>query len=64
MIAVENTRDRAPASARKKSRLWLWFLAAFLVQAAAWTAWIVIASHHRVEEVPLAPRLTSMAGHG
>jgi len=37
----------------KASRLWLWFLAAFVWQAAVWTAWIVIASHHRVTEVPL-----------
>jgi hypothetical protein len=35
------------------SRLWLWFVAAFLIQCAAWTTWFVIASHHRVEEVPL-----------
>ena len=39
--------------APKPSRLWLWFLAAFVWQAAVWTAWIVIASHHRVTEVPL-----------
>jgi hypothetical protein len=39
----------------KKSKLWFWFIAAFLVQAAMWTTWLVIASHHRVEEVPLAP---------
>lgn len=41
---------------RKPSRLWLWFVAAFLVQLAAWTTWILIASHHRVQEVPLATR--------
>jgi len=40
--------------ARKSSKLWLWFVAAFLVQAAAWTAWFVIASQHKVQEVPLA----------
>lgn len=38
----------------KPSRLWLWVVAAFLLQAAAWTAWLVIASKHRVQEVPLA----------
>lgn len=36
-----------------KSRLWMWFVAAFMLQAAAWTTWFVIASHHRVAEVPL-----------
>jgi hypothetical protein len=34
--------------------LWLWFVAAFVIQAAAWTAWFVIASHNKVQEVPLA----------
>jgi hypothetical protein len=36
-----------------RSKLWLWFVAAFLVQAAAWTAWFVIAAQHKVQEVPL-----------
>jgi len=39
----------------KPSRLWFWFIAAFCVQAAAWTAWLVIAAHHRVQEIPLIP---------
>jgi hypothetical protein len=39
---------------RKGSRLWFWVLAAFAVQASAWTAWFVVASHHHVAEVPLA----------
>ena len=39
--------------AEKKSRLWIWFVAAFALQLAAWTAWFVIASHNRVAEVPL-----------
>lgn len=38
----------------KPSRLWLWVVAAFLLQGAAWTVWLVIASKHRVQEVPLA----------
>jgi len=38
---------------RKGSRLWLWFLAAFAVQAAAWTTWFAIAARHPVEEVPV-----------
>jgi hypothetical protein len=43
-----------PAPTRR-SKLWLWFVAAFLVQAVVWTTWLTIASHHRVQEVPLAP---------
>ena len=39
---------------KMKSRLWLWFVAAFLLQLGVWTAWITIASHHQVAEVPLA----------
>jgi hypothetical protein len=41
------------SAAAEKSRLWLWFVAAFLIQAAAWTTWFVIASQHKVAEVPL-----------
>ena len=41
-------------SARGGSKLWLWFVAAFALQGAAWTAWFVIALHYKVEEVPLA----------
>jgi len=36
-----------------RSKVWLWFVGAFLIQAAAWTAWFVIASQHKVQEVPL-----------
>lgn len=36
------------------SRLWLWILVAFLVQLAAWGAWLYVASTHQVAEVPLA----------
>ncbi len=37
----------------KPSRLWLWFVAAFVLQAMAWTAWFVIAAQNKVQEVPL-----------
>lgn len=37
----------------KPSRLWLWFVAIFALQLAAWTTWIIIASQHKVAEVPL-----------
>jgi hypothetical protein len=42
--------------ATQPSRLWLWFVAAFLIQAAAWTIWFTIASQHRIEEVQLVTR--------
>jgi hypothetical protein len=38
----------------RPSRLWLWIVVAFVIQAAAWTAWFMIASENRVAEVPLA----------
>ncbi len=41
------------APSGRPSRLWLWFVAAFALQAAAWTAWFVIASKNKVQEVPL-----------
>jgi heme/copper-type cytochrome/quinol oxidase subunit 2 len=40
-------------SEAKPSRLWWWFVAAFILQALAWTAWFIIAAHNRVAEVPL-----------
>ena len=36
------------------SRLWLWIVAAFALQGAVWTAWLIFAAHHKIEEVPLA----------
>ena len=39
---------------RRMPRPWLWVIAAFMLQAVAWTAWFVIASQHKVQEVPLA----------
>lgn len=47
------SRQAGTPAAAPKSRLWLWFVAAFVIQAAAWTAWFVIASQHKVQEVPL-----------
>jgi len=38
----------------RSSRLWLWIVVAFVIQAAAWTTWFTIAAQHRVAEVPLA----------
>lgn len=42
------------SAAARPSRLWLWFVAAFLIQGAAWTTWFVIAAHNKIQEVPLA----------
>ena len=49
MTALPHSRPEPPA----RSRLWLWFIAAFALQLAAWTTWFAIASHHKVQEVPL-----------
>ena len=38
------------------SRAWWLIVAALLLQLAVWTVWLVIASHHKVAEVPLAPQ--------
>uniref|UniRef100_UPI0039C909AE hypothetical protein n=1 Tax=Horticoccus sp. 23ND18S-11 TaxID=3391832 RepID=UPI0039C909AE len=46
----------AAAEPAPRSRLWLWFVALFVVQLGVWTAWIIIASNHRVAEVPLVHR--------
>jgi len=43
-----------PPGQTRASRLWLWIVVAFVIQAAAWTTWFTIASQHRVAEVPLA----------
>lgn len=45
--------DPVAEAQTKPSRLWIWVLVVFAVQLAVWTTWIVIAAHHRVEEVPL-----------
>jgi hypothetical protein len=50
---LENAQAET-ASPVPKSRLWLWFVAAFALQAAAWATWFTIASQHKVREVPLA----------
>lgn len=45
--------------AKKKSYLWLWFLAAFVLQLGAWTAWFTIAAKHKVAEVPLVGAISN-----
>ncbi len=54
MSTAKITIDAPGAARRVPSRLWLWFLVAFILQASVWTAWLVIASRHPVREVPLA----------
>lgn len=53
MDASDARTQPSRASAPKPSRLWLWVVAAFALQVAAWTAWFVIAARHKVQEVPL-----------
>jgi hypothetical protein len=47
------TRRADTSLTPRPSRLWLWVVAAFALQAAAWTTWFILAAHHRVAEVPL-----------
>jgi hypothetical protein len=49
--AAEGRSKTCPTS--KPSRLWLWIVAAFVLQGLAWAAWFTIASLHPVEEVPV-----------
>ena len=49
---IEETNVVRPTAA-KGSHLWLWFVTAFIIQGVAWATWVVIASHHKVQEVPL-----------
>ena len=43
-----------PPAKNRPSWLWLWFVAAFVLQAAAWAAWFMIAAQNQVPDVPLA----------
>ena len=40
----------------RRSKIWFWVVAAFVVQIIAWAVWLTIASKHRVADVPLATR--------
>ncbi len=42
-----------PGGQRRPSRLWLWFVAAFVVQILVWAAWLTIAARNPVATVPL-----------
>lgn len=49
----------SPTEPARKSRLWLWFVLAFILQLGAWVAWFTIANQHRVATVPLVTTETS-----
>lgn len=49
-----STDPQTDSKTHRPSRLWLWIVAAFVLQAMAWTAWFVIAARNPVQEVPLA----------
>ena len=46
--------ENATTTTPRKSKLWVWVIVAFLVQASVWAGWIRYAAQHRVAEVPLA----------
>ncbi|HUG10863.1 MAG TPA: hypothetical protein VMM36_07605 [Opitutaceae bacterium] len=51
---TDNTEGRSKTGPTSKpSRLWLWIVAAFVIQALAWAAWFTIAARYPVEEVPV-----------
>lgn len=65
MNTPESTTDPAPSATHpvacesgraRPSRVWLWVIAVIALQLVAWGVWLVIASQHRVAEVPLATR--------
>ena len=51
LAGVTGKQAESPAP---RSRVWLWVFVAFTIQIGVWTAWITIASRHKVQEVPLA----------
>ena len=53
----------ADVRSEKGGRVWIWVVIAFAIQATAWTAWFVIASHNHVEEVPLVTGVSNLRHH-
>lgn len=56
-MTTSTALETRPAPVRpeeKRSKLWLWFVLAFVLQFGAWVAWFTIATQHKVQEVPLA----------
>lgn len=57
MSGTTTTEPAATAGTKnRRNPLWWIVLVAFAVQLAGWAVWLVIASHHRVAEVPLETR--------
>jgi hypothetical protein len=56
LVVARRAKTGGRVPPRTASRLWPWVLAAFALQAAAWTTWFIVASKHRVQDVPLAVR--------
>lgn len=52
--AAQNGDADRGRGALRGSRVWWWVVVAFALQFAAWTAWLIIAAHQKVQEVPLA----------
>jgi hypothetical protein len=51
-----SAEPREPYPATRGSRLWLWVVAAFVVQGLVWATWINLARKNPVQEVPLVHR--------
>ena len=56
-MSTTNPPTTIEAPAPKQSRVWLIVVALIGLQLAVWTVWLIIASHHPVAEVPLAPKV-------
>lgn len=48
-----NERAETAIKPAPRSRIWLWVVAAFALQAVVWAVWINLARKHPVQEVPL-----------
>ncbi len=53
---IPNLPENTEPPPGRPSRVWWLIVAALLLQLAVWTVWLVVASHHKVAEVPLAPQ--------
>lgn len=51
-----STQPAVAAPVAKGSRVWLWIVAAFVLQGLVWVVWINLARQHPVQEVPLVHR--------
>lgn len=44
----------ARSGASRRGSLWWWIVIAIALQFAAWMVWIIVATRHPIEEVPIA----------